>query len=332
MLMLVEDAKERARAQRQLEEALKEGLGRAGTRNVGFPGDNFDLPLFSGGHGKLWAAFLKPVKDGRGISRYWNAFGVFDENAPAQSITVEANIAAESDSHRVAGFFATDAQNGEVVLMHSGKIGGGRKGIGRTAFLVWSHARLVEASGERRQREGIPIANLNRDDVVERVWRFVRKVEEFKREAASGALDTKDFKEREKRYFREFAGEKKGSRSKTLAYLTYHGDVVDALYQRLTTNAGRGERVFNSQLIDLYVLKGGVKTKVYEVKPCGDRQSLYTAIGQLVTHGAASRKVLVLPAEAAIPADVKSALKNLEIECEWFQLRKGEVEFLAVAR
>src|SRR6185436_17204530 len=52
-----------------------------------------------------------------------------------------------------------DSDSGDIFLMHSGKIGGGRPGIGKSAFLAWSKASLIEVSEMNgKTRSGIPIA------------------------------------------------------------------------------------------------------------------------------------------------------------------------------
>ena len=50
------------------------------------------------------------------------------------NIVVEINIPVIPDG-RVGGVFVRQTSTGKIYLMHHGKIGGGRKGIGKTAFL-----------------------------------------------------------------------------------------------------------------------------------------------------------------------------------------------------
>ena len=81
-------------------------------------------------------------------------------------ITVEVNIAIASNTHSVAGFFARDSATGILYLMHDGGVGGGVKGVGRSAFLAWSGAQLVpttDSSG--RGRPGLIVAPLIQDKV-----------------------------------------------------------------------------------------------------------------------------------------------------------------------
>jgi hypothetical protein len=99
---------------------------------------------------------------------------------------------------------------------------------------------------------------------------------------------------------------------------------VQKLYDDRSARLVSGERVFNSPLIDLFVKMDGALSEVYEVKTGIGRQMLYTAIGQLVTHGTTGNgevaKFLVIPADEAIPKDFKQALAVLGIQILRFRL------------
>lgn len=331
-LRLIADAKEKRAAQAAMERSLKAHLTNQGVKNVGYPGGNTNVVLYTAGERRLWAAFMKPSEDWK-VKRFWNAYGVYRPNLPAQTITVEINIPTESNTAQVAAFFAKDTDKGDVYLMHSGKIGGGRPGIGKSAFLVWSKAKLVDVDEDgRRFRTGIAIGKLDDLDLASRIWKFVQNVHSFKEQAVTGALDTPEFKRRIKefeRYRREFSGRKRGSRGGIFAYLTYHGDVVQKLYDHRNARCAPGEEVFNSLLMDLYVKARGKLTEVYEVKTGVDRQMLYTAIGQVMTHSASEAdgvlKVLVVPKDHEIPDDFEHAIKSLGIKIRHFWLEgKGD--------
>lgn len=339
MLTLIGDGKRKNAAQATLEQKLKGSLKRQGTRNIGFPGGNVDHTIYSAGKGNLWVAFGGPTEDSA-IPRYWNAFGLYDPDRPAQTITVEINIPIKNNSAQVAGFFAEDGDTGDIFLMHTGRVGGGRPGIGKSAFLVWSKAKLVDvAERDGSIRSGIPICKLDDPTVAGRIWAFVRNVQSFKDQAAAGEFNTPAFKRRIEefdRYSKEFSGKKRGVRGGAFEYVTYHGDIVQKLYDDRSARLTPGEKVFNSALIDLFVKKDGVLSEVYEVKTGVGRQMLYTAIGQVVTHATISRnkvaKFLVIPADESIPKDLGHAIAALGIDVLRFKLngtgRNRTVELL----
>lgn len=326
MLKLLSQKKRKERAQRSMQLALEEALSLQGTGLIGFPSGVVELPIFSNGPGSLWFASdqFKDVK----TPRFWNAFGIYDPNKSKQAISVEINIPFPNESASVAGFFAENSQTGDVYLMHSGKIGGGKKGVGKTAFLAWSHAKLTTVLDENgNPRDGIIIAKLDQADFSHRIWNFTQIVSKFKSAVGSGELDTQDFRQRVEEYenyAREFSGKKRVQRAGSFDYQSYHGDVVEALYQERIELQKPDESVYNSNLIDLYVKKNGKIIIIYEVKTSAERQTLYTAIGQLMTHalanGSKAKRILVLPDGEEFPDDINTALSIMNIDIRRFSV------------
>jgi hypothetical protein len=326
MLEVIVSKEEKARAQRALSNIIRSTLPSQGKRNVGFPGGNDNLELFSKGKGQLWFGG-KTLLDHK-IPRYWNAFGKFDPSRVGQLITVELNIPIEENSEQVSGFFARDPVTKKSYLLHTGKIGGGAKGIGKTAFLAWSRNQpipvLDRASG--RQRFGIVIGALDQNSLVGRIRQFVSQVASFKEFVKQGQHDSPEFRKRVEdfeHYKPEFSGRKTGYTGGSIDYLSYHGDVVSELHRRRTESKLPTEVVFNTSLIDLAVRDGETLTELYEAKTSTDRQALYTAIGQLLVHSAGerqTRKFLVVPKGDKLPEDVRAAISELDIALWRFAL------------
>ncbi|MBI4330314.1 MAG: hypothetical protein HY673_03420 [Chloroflexi bacterium] len=64
--------------------------------------------------------------------RYWTAFGLGSPKESGNSIVAEINFPKEGIDRRIAGVFV---ENGPITYVaHRGKIGGGRKGIGKGLF------------------------------------------------------------------------------------------------------------------------------------------------------------------------------------------------------
>lgn len=327
MLQMISGAGEKRKAQDLLESNLKRVLPSQGVKNIGFPGGNSNEELHSRGAGSLWFAPSGPRRENP-IPRYWNSFGRYDPEAGAQIITVETNIPARTNTGLVAGFFARDADTGASFLMHNGRVGGGGKGIGKTAFLAWAAPNLVDvAESEDRYRSAIVLGRLDAPDLADRLWRFVQRVADFKRLAKAGELDSRAFKARlaaYKKYSREFSGRKRGRRRADIDYVTYHGDVVDKVASERAATLRADEQIVKTDLIDLGVLSAENLTELYEVKMSCGRQALYTALGQIVTHAASApqaKRYLVLPADEPVPSDIDRALRQLNIEVRTFALR-----------
>lgn len=325
MLIQIEDKAEKLRAQRDFESQIQRYLPSMGVRNIGFPGGNMDLEIFSRGEGELWSGSYDA--DDASIARYWNGFGIFSKDRRTQLITVEINVPTVSNGAQVSGLFGKDSESGVVYLLHDGGVGGGRKGIGKGAFFSWSRLMPVEVQrADGTIRQAIPIAAINAPDLVARLTKFVKTVANFK-EAAVGefALSPSlvDSVAEWDRYLAEASGERRGIRNSEINFVTRHGDVVEALRIEREGIGNPNENVANSPLIDLYVRRDGVITELYEVKTSTDRQCLYTAIGQLMTHcgnGASQpSKTLVIP-EGDIPADLADCLERLNIRLRRFRI------------
>lgn len=332
MLQLIANSKEKRSAQRELERQLKQQLEAEGDLNIGHRGGNFQWPVHSNGPGKLWGAFGDAPSDSP-VPRFWNGFGVFDP-ASSQTIVVEINIATASNHESVAGFYARDVSTGDIFLMHSGKIGGGKPGVGKSLFLEWSPAELVKAyKDEGGYREGLIVGRVNSADIAARIWRFVCDVRAFKKAVDAGEFETREHKqeaaiyERLEEYNRESSGIRKGKRSGLFEYVTYHGDVVDKLKEERNSRKAEGETVSNSKLVDLRVTKRGALTEVYEVKTSVGLQALYGAIGQLMTHswseGGKVAKILVIPADEDVPPIINRVLLGLGISMRRYRLSKS---------
>ncbi|MGH8428528.1 MAG: HNH endonuclease [Gammaproteobacteria bacterium] len=100
-------------------------------------------------------------------------------------IVTETNVALDGKSLRVAGLFAKDSDTGSIVLLHRGKVGGGRKGIGKTAFLSWYKGPTVSfiyTAKPDRPEHAIKVADLGAADVAKQIGEFVIEVSRFKSE------------------------------------------------------------------------------------------------------------------------------------------------------
>jgi hypothetical protein len=96
-----------------------------------------------------------------------------------QRIAVEINI-PNPPTRRVAGFFAREPRSGELFLLHDGKIGGGKKGVTREAFLRHSALRTVQVGSGLQEREAIIVAKLGSESLAREIEDCARAVAAFK--------------------------------------------------------------------------------------------------------------------------------------------------------
>lgn len=325
MLELIEKKNEKTKYQRELKKQIRESFPSEKDGGVATPGGNMDARLYLSDDEQFWYAHIKIEEPGI-EERHWNGFGYFDATKKFQAVIVEINIPTESNSKSVAGFFAKNTSTGEVLLMHSGKIGGGIKGIGQKNFLAWRGEKTLDVvSASEGTRAGFVVCGLSSPTIRKDIAAFVNTVNAFKTAVKNGEHKNAHFKRQEKafvQYTKEYAGQINKKGNKEVSYWTNHGHVVHALKQHLL-NTYKDSEINNTPLIDLYVSKQGKTFEVFEVKTTTDRQSLYTAIGQIITHslkGNGVRKHIVLPSEGKIPKDIAVALKHYNINVMTYRL------------
>lgn len=331
MFSLLEARQEVAKAQRKLEATFRRDFPKRAVKNIGYPGGTtFDANVFSDGRYWFWS------RDHNGSDvqnpRRLNWFGLFDEEGGLQ-ITVEINTAYEGRNDQVAGFFARDNDTGTVYLMHSGRVGGGTKGVSKSALLAWSdqpQIEVVDASGG--VRDGVLVMPIDGSAASRSGIRYIDTIARFKQAVKSGEIDSREFKRKRREledFYAEARGRRKGRRSSKIDYLSRHGEVVDALCDwRTSSPMPKQFRIVKNVLIDLGVAVGEGLVEVFEVKTSTTRSDIYSAIGQLMVHGASEdcRRVMVLPCTEAIADDISEALERLGIELLRFKLDEETVE------
>jgi hypothetical protein len=165
-----------------IDEEIKVKLGHQG---AGFPAK------------VLWSKSLGIWKFSRAIKevRYWNAFGVGKPGASSVlSIASEINFPWSQIDRKTGGAFAEDAW-GNVFVIHRGKIGGGKKGIGKSLFEhnyrgVWSFME----DGDLLSQVAV-IGALNSPRFALQAAQFVKKIEILKSTAAPSTQTEMNFSE-----------------------------------------------------------------------------------------------------------------------------------------
>jgi hypothetical protein len=117
-------------------------------------------------------------------SRYWCCFGTDDPSQKKSlNIICEANPPKERFDRKAAGAFVRD-DNGRTYLAHSGKVGGGRKGIGKSNFLKFYRGALESVLWpDGRESELIVIGQIDGRHLPSQIAHFVHEVEQFKHTA-----------------------------------------------------------------------------------------------------------------------------------------------------
>jgi hypothetical protein len=156
MFILLESSEDIAKAERVLVGTMQHQFKRRVFKDIGYPGGTTtDAEVFT--DGKYW--FHSRDHDSKEYPnpRRLNWFGIYREHAGLE-ISVEINSAYQGRNDGIAGFFARDADSGIVYLCHSGRVGGGRKGVGKIAFLAWSNLPRIDVFDSKGNvRHGVSV-------------------------------------------------------------------------------------------------------------------------------------------------------------------------------
>src|SRR5579871_457592 len=289
MFTLLESKHDIARAQRRLESTIRRNFAKIAIKNIGYPGGiRRDARLHT--DGQYW---FETHDRRRGKNeRRLNWFGYLRAGSNVD-ITVEVNPPYEGINKRTGGFYAKDSDSGKVYLCHSGRLGGGKKGVGMNAFLAWSNPPLVDVfDSTGKSRRGVLVLPVADTGAIRSVARYIDEIANFKIARDRGETKTAEAREVQ-RVFREVypegRGRRKGQRASEIDYISRHGDVVDALRAWCKANSKvDGKRLVKNAFFDLGVSSGRRLAEVYEVKTSSKRSNIYTAIGQLLVHGTAA--------------------------------------------
>jgi len=279
-------------------QSLREGLTAETTtfdRNIGFHGGSVAGKVHWRREDGYWF-YLKYVQSN---NRYWCCYGCQDPNVDRNlGITVEMNILREGYSRRLGGALAAD-EAGSIYLVHSGKVGGGRAGIGKSKFLNYALGAEIHPV---RWPDGIVtdmilVAGIGEERLPQQIANYVQTARDFKEsiDPQKGGVATGGSKPT---YFPEFEGiRKKYSIRTAIQGVCDHGTVVRFLKQDLDH---RGNKAHNDQHRDLYLTDTkGHMTTLFEVKTDYGLSTIYEGIGQLLFNCAREsghhNRVLVLP-------------------------------------
>src|SRR5712691_9514729 len=303
----------------RLMETLSSGCQKY-DRYVGWQGGGQDCEVFWDSDLGLWSSFQTKRRE----NRYVLFFGTEDPNLKKSlSISCEINPLKSGINLRCAGSLLMD-ENGNVFLAHNGKVGGGRKGIGKSAFIV-AHPnenwRPVDLPGGRHT-ELLVIGRIDKPEFKRQIAYFVRRVDAFK----SREIKTQPVIE-EPAFTPEFAGVRRAYSVGTIEAQCNHGPVTSALKEELEA---QNLRCTNDRFRDLYTLSDqGRITALFEVKTDCTPYSIYTAIGQLLIHTIdiepKPKRFIVLPEE--VSSGARSMLQKLEIRVVTYSWHKNAVTF-----
>jgi len=230
MLIAMENPDEISLSQMKLVEYLRASFRHVGKRKIGFQGDSFECDIWAGAN--IWFATKTISGKGTGatgskrIPRYWNAFGLSDEidTSVSLSIVVEINIPQKGINRKVGGLFVRNSISGNISLVHRGLVGGGRKNIGKEAFLRWNSKERTRIKFHNKlEEELVVVSRLGSKAFLEDLDKFVMDVAEFKSAIRTGLVNEASFLSREELEKRAMANSRKPT-AREIKTNSYHRD------------------------------------------------------------------------------------------------------------
>lgn len=310
MINIVEDEATILKFHKRFQKQLNKHLNRNVDCWVGYPSGSFEDTVKYSIDLDIWLSTR--IHD----TKYWNGFGVGQpiENKN-NSLNGEINFPISGIYRRVAGAFGVE-DNGTILVLHRGKIGGGTKGIGKYFFTDNFRGDFVDAVDRDRESRFCVVGELESKHFPEQVANFIKEIYRVKQLIKYPEVENFNFLN-DYSFVNEPSGvthpESKGR--KTIERT--HGIIVNALAEKLKT---LGYKVANDRNRDLFTHNKNRVQNLFEIKTNCGTQSLYTALGQLLIYS------IPIPNKVnlfmVIPTQLKKAvtlrLSELEIQIIYF--------------
>lgn len=246
--------------------------------SVGFQGGNIEVSAKYLPELDIWFS----INEYTGDNRFWNAFGIGKpKQGRSHSIIAEINFPFEGIDRRVAGVFAEES-DGNILVLHRGKIDGGKRGIGKEYFTNHFRGDFVTAIDGDKETEFCLIGELNSKHFPKQVANFVKEVYRVKKQPENeeniniieSSLNNFNFTSE---HFGHSTSKSQGDRKINRT----HGIVVNALAKELEK---RKYKIGNDVNRDLYIYKGNEITMLFEIKINSSTHDICTAVGQLIVY------------------------------------------------
>jgi hypothetical protein len=259
-------------------------------------------------------------------NRYWNAFGTTRPRPDAAlSITCEINFPKEGTDRRIGGVFAAD-NKGSIFVVHRGKLGGGRKGIGKALFERQYRGVWVDMEDGEEVASVAVVGLLLSPRFTRQLAQFVNKINIIKDMAAPPSAQMEmgfdDLRLRE-----ELLGMRQCDLLRDMASECDHGLIIRDLAAALKD---LGWKIGNDGLRDLMTVdKEGQIAAVFQVKTNNLPKSVQEGATQLLVNSIhlprPPRLILALPE----PLDdvMTTKLRHLHIESMTYTWREDHAFF-----
>jgi hypothetical protein len=308
MINVVENEPAIRKYQRQFSRSLKPLTDEVIPVELGHPGASIRAKVSWSDRLGIWF-FSRKIAD----RRYWNAFGVGRPEGGAHiPITCEINFPLCGIDRRTGGAFAEDGA-GRVFVIHRGKLGGGRKGVGKGLFEnryrgLWE---IMNDGGEETPIAVIGVLNSPR--FARQIAQFVHKIARIKETAAARSAQA-EFTFDELSVREELIGDRRRTQERETGSECDHGLIVRDLSEALK---GHGLRTGNDGSRDLLAVnREGRIRAVFQVLTEMSLAGIHAGATQLLLNGLSlpGDPLLLLTLPRTPEEDLREKLKRLNID------------------
>ncbi|MCW4470194.1 hypothetical protein OGH69_14545 [Flavobacterium sp. MFBS3-15] len=274
MIKIIDDQKTIKILQNRFHQRLFELLPETEYAFVGFPAGSFRDNIHYSSDLQIWTSFHEED------NRFWNGFGVGKPvSEKGISLVGEINFPFKGINRRIAGVFAED-ENGEILILHRGKIGGGTKGVGKKLFFRKHNGEFITAWDGGRKTEFALVGELESEFFIEQIADFIHSINRIKKgtpiEYSNTFSELKNFKYSDEKY-----GVSITESNEPKIINRIHGIVVNALAAELVKLK---YSIGKDRNRDLFIHSKNKITHLFEIKTTISTQCLYSALGQLLIY------------------------------------------------
>ena len=338
-----------AREIKKNHESLKNSLNR-----ISLPGprplrystrgkhDGLPVRIFEYAGNKFW--FHNAVNPDGG--KYFNICGINPDFDSENGILVQINYQRKWEDFHDAAIWAKD-DSGSVFLLHSGKMGGGARGITIEKVKNLYGGRVVSVWEKGKEKEFFLVCQINSERPFSQFASFLLEINKIKsiiksqEKNGTGDSDARKLKVKNSefkipdQYTPEFWGRRKSYESKgRTEAICNHGEVVDALRIEIERHSAPGIQCVNNQFVDLGIVRLRKPLALFEIKTSAETQSIYTAIGQVLLHSCKAKsnpfRFIVFPDNLEV--EIEADIQRLGISLIRYQWQKGKIVFFSLEK
>ncbi len=305
---------------RQLDQYLTESV----RCYVGYPSGSFEDVVRYSPELNIWKSHIYFNQ----VDKFWNGFGIGRPlEGKNNSLVGEINFPHEGIKRAIAGAFGID-ENGKIMVLHRGKIGGGKPGVGKSIFVDNFRGDFIYAIDDDRETRFCLVGELGSEYFSHQVVSFIHEIRRVKNLLVAGT--TPNFENLLNFiYTAEHSGVSVSERNEPVFMNRTHGIVANALAAELSR---RGYQVSNDQNRDLFIHNGNQITALFEIKTSSSTQNLYSAIGQLLVYSIPIRNAVQLVAVLPDPlaTSVENRFAELGIKILYYEIVNGVPRFIGL--